>query len=160
MKKDKTKDIPYIESLPYKLKETARISELMGRNFYKNYVENISILELDEFNILSHIKSVPNLSQSDLAKLVYKGKAHVGKILNEMEEKGYIKRILSTQNNMMVKYTTITNKGTKLYNETNEAFRKLGTSTLEEFTDEEITTFIALLDKFKQTILNKYEVYF
>ncbi len=157
---DKTKNVPYIESLPYKLGETARISELMARNFYKNYVEKVCILEIDEFMILSHICAQPNLSQSDIAKLLYKGKAHIGKILNEMEQKGYIKRIINTSQNMMIKNTFITKKGQKLYDETNEAFRQLGTNILNEFSYDEIGEFIRLLDKFKATILNKYKLNF
>ena len=35
---DKTKNVPYVESVPYKLAETCRISELMARNYYKDFV--------------------------------------------------------------------------------------------------------------------------
>ena len=145
MAKDRTKNVPFIEGLPYKLAETARISELMARSYYKNYVK--SILDLEEFIILSHILSNPDLSQSDLSKLVYKGKAHVGKILNDMEQKGYITRIVSTHNNMMIKRTSLTEQGKKLYDETNEAFRQLGKRVLAEFSDSEIEEFIYLLEK-------------
>lgn len=158
MSKDRTKDVPFIEGLPYKLAETARISELMARNYYKNYVK--SILDLDEFRILSHILSNPDLSQSDLSKLVYKGKAHVGKILNEMEQKGFITRVLSTHNNMMVKRTALTEEGKRVYEETNEAFRQLGSKVLTEFSDDEIENFLYLLDKLKNKILENSEINF
>ncbi len=158
MDKDRTKGIPFIEGLPFKLAETARISELMARNYYKNYVT--SILDLDEFRILSHIIADPSLSQSDLAKLVYKGKAHIGKILNEMEQKGLITRTLSTHNNMMVKRTSLTEQGKKLYYETDEAFRQLGTKVLAEFSDKEIDDFLYLLDKLKNKILENNEIIF
>lgn len=155
---DRTKGIPFIEGLPYKLAETARISELMARNYYKNYVK--SILDIDEFRILCHILSNPDLSQSDLAKLVYKGKAHIGKILNEMEQKGFITRTISTHNNMMVKRTALTDKGITVYNETNEAFRQLGSKILADFSDEEMETFLKLLDKLKNKILENSEIIF
>lgn len=158
---DKTKNVPYVESVPYKLAETCRISELMARNYYKDFVIGEKcLLDLDEFKILAHIISNPNLSQSDISKLVYKGKAHVGKILNEMEQKGYIKRVLSTNKNMMVKHTVLTEYGEKLYNETNEMFRKLGSNVLDPFSDKEIETFLYLLEKFKNSILEKYKIYF
>ena len=161
MGKDRTKDVPFIEGLPYKLAETARISELMARNYYKNYVIGVkSILDLDEFRILSHILSDPDLSQSDISKLVYKGKAHVGKILSDMEQKGFITRILSTHNNMMVKRTALTELGKQLYNETNEAFRQLGTTVLDDFTDEEIENFLYLLNKFKNNMIERNEINF
>lgn len=155
---DRTKDVPFIEGLPYKLAETARISELMARNYYKNYVK--SILELDEFRILSHILSNPNLSQSDLSKLVYKGKAHIGKILSELEQKGFITRTITTHNNMMVKRTALTKKGMAVYKETNEAFRQLGNKVLAEFSDKEMENFIQLLGKLKNKILENSKIIF
>lgn len=158
MDKDRTKGIPFIEGLPFKLAETARISELMARNYYKNYVT--SILDLDEFSILSHIIADPSLSQSDLAKLVYKGKAHIGKILNEMEQKGLITRTVNTHNNMMVKRTALTEQGKKLYAETDEAFRQLGTKVLAEFSDKEMDDFLYLLEKLKNKILENNEIIF
>lgn len=158
MAKDRTKNVPFIEGLPYKLAETARISELMARSYYKNYVK--SILDLEEFIILSHILSNPDLSQSDLSKLVYKGKAHVGKILNDMEQKGYITRIVSTHNNMMIKRTSLTEQGKKLYDETNEAFRKLGKRVLAEFSDSEIEEFIYLLEKLQEKMLQNSKIKF
>lgn len=160
MVKDRTKNVPYIEGLPYKLNETARISELTARNFYKNYVMQKSILELDEFQLLSHIIYKPDLSQSDLAKLVYKGKAHIGKILTEMEEKGYITRSVSTHNNMMVKHTSLTEHGKKLYDETDDAFKQLGRVVMESFTDEEVDNFMYLLEKFKNRLLENNEIIF
>ena len=86
-------NIPYVDNVFYKLDQTARVAELMARNCYKFYQDSDKpILDLDEFKILSHIMDAPNLSQSDISKLVYKGKAHVGKILNGLESKHYIKR--------------------------------------------------------------------
>lgn len=161
MGKDKTKNVPYVESVPYKLAETSRISELMARNYYKDFVNSSqNLLELDEFIILSHIIAKPDLSQSDISKLVYKGKAHVGKILNNMEQKGYITRVVSTHNNMMVKHTALTDYGQKLYYDTNELFRQLGNNVLGCFSDKEIITFQYLLDKLQNSILEKYKIYF
>jgi len=160
MCKDRTKKIPYIEGLPYKLDEVARISELCARNYYKKYVMEKSILELDEFKILSHIMYNPDLSQSDLAKLVYKGKAHVGKILSAMEEKGYITRSITCHNNMMVKHTSLTVYGKNIYNETDEAFRQLGLTVMEVFTDDEVDNFVYLLEKFKNRLLENNEINF
>lgn len=161
MAEDKTTNVPFIEGLPYKLAETARISELMARSYYKNYVKGVkSILELDEFRILSHIISNPDLSQSDISKLVYKGKAHVGKILTDMEQKGFITRILTTHNNMMVKQTALTEYGEKLYSETDEAFKQLAENVLADFTPDEIQEFLTLLDKFKSKMLENNDINF
>lgn len=152
---------PYIESIFYKLAETARVSELMARNFYKSYFEHEeNILELDEFKILSHILHNPNLSQSDISKLVYKGKAHVGKILNEMEKKNYITRVLSSKNNIMVKHTVLTPKGENIFKYTDEKFKQLGEQVLSTLSADEIQAMKVLLGKLKTAMLEKNKIYF
>lgn len=156
-KRTKT-EVLYTENLPYNIEQTARVGALLGRNYYKNVVK--SILDIDEYTILSLILSNPNLSQSDLSKLMYKGKAHIGKILSAMEVKGYIKRIAVTDNNMMKKLTKITSKGKKLFDETYDVFRNLAEEVLEDFTDEEIAVCNKLLDKYRNKILSNYKIDF
>lgn len=152
--------VSYLNCIPRLLAETARISELAARNYYKNCVKKVGILELDEFIILCHIISNPKLTQSDLAKLLYKGKAHVGKILNVMEEKGYIERIISTNNNIMVKYTEITPKGKELHKITDDIFSKMNTELFQNFTQEELLIFNALLAKLQAAILKNHKLEF
>ena len=77
-----------------------------------------------------------------------------------MAQKGYIKRVLSTNKNIMVKHTVLTEYGEKLYYKTNEMFRKLGSNVLDSFTDKEIESFLYLLGKFQNSILEKYKIYF
>lgn len=154
----KASEVLYTENIPYKLEQTARIAYLLGKNYYKNYVK--TILDLDEYAILSHISANPNLSQSDLSKLMYKGKAHMGKILNNMEKKGYVKRVAVTSDNIMKKVTNITTKGEKLLNETHDAFVRLADNVLEVFTDEEKDIFLKLLDKYKEKITSTYDIIF
>ena len=158
MAESEAADILYTENIPYKLEQTARIGYLLGKNYYKNYVN--TILDLDEYAILSHITANPHLSQSDLSKLMYKGKAHIGKILRSMEKKGYVKRGVATSNNIMKKVTKITAKGEKLLYETHRVFVKLAQNVLSVFTPEEKEIFIKLLDKYRDKITSTYEIIF
>ncbi len=161
MGKSQLQNMPYVGNVFYKLSDTARVSELMARNYYKNFITgHEQMLELDEFKILSHILQNPELSQSDISKLVYKGKAHVGKILNEMEQKGYIKRVLSTNHNIMVKHTELTEFGEKLYKNTDEKYRKIALRTLKSFSIDEINELTRLLDKLREKILENNKIYF
>lgn len=151
-------NMPYVGNVFYKLSDTARVSELMARNYYKIFISgHEQMLELDEFKILSHILQNPKLSQSDIAKLVYKGKAHVGKILNVMEQKGYIKRVLSTNHNIMVKHTELTEFGKKLYKNTDEKYREIA---LKTFSVEEINELSRLLDELKEKMLENNKINF
>lgn len=161
MDKSQLQNMTYIDNVFYKLLDTARVSELMARNYYKNFISGQEqMLELDEFKILSHILQNPKLSQSDISKLVYKGKAHVGKILNEMAQKGYINRVLSTKNNIMVKHTVLTELGKQLYKNTDDKYREIAFKTLKTFSEAEIADLIRLLDKLKNKMLENNKIYF
>lgn len=148
----------FIDGLPFNIEKTARVSYLLGKSYYKDIVK--SRLELVEYTILSYIISNPGLSQSDLSKLLFKGKAHIGKILNDMEDKGYIKRIAASENNILKKITKITPKGKELYDKTHEVFKNLGEKVLEDFSKEEIETFNNLLNKYRTKILDNFEIEF
>ena len=52
-------EMAYVGNVFYRLGDTARVSELMARNYYKSYiVGHEEMLEIDEFKILSHILDV------------------------------------------------------------------------------------------------------
>jgi len=151
----------YVENVFYKLGQTARVSELMARNYYKEYVKGAGfMLEPDEFKILAHIIEQPDMSQGDLSRILYKGKAHIGKILNEMESKNYIKRAVSSKNNVMIKHTTITDYGMELFVKSDIQFRQIAISVLDSFEDSEINELKRLLDKLKNNMLEKNKLYF
>ena len=159
-KNDKRNRVQYLDCVLHLLAETARLSELAARNYYKDCVKSVGILELDEFVILCYLIKNPELSQSDLSKLVYKGKAHVGKILNAMEEKGYIKRIVASHNSIMVKYNQITDEGKKLYYLSDDIFSKMAVNIFEQFSEKEIDEFSALLTKLQSAILKTRKINF
>ena len=117
-------------------------------------------MELDDFVILSYIKRNPNASQADISKMFLKGKAHIGKILNNMEKKGYILRNVGLENGIMVKHSVITELGEKVYAQTDNEFRILAKQTLGFLTKEEIQTFNKLLDKYKNFMLDNFEIAF
>ena len=154
-------NMPYVGNVFYKLADTARVSELMARNYYKNFIAgHEQMLELDEFKILSHIIESPDLSQGDISKLVYKGKAHVGKILNEMEQKGYITRVLSTKNNVVIKQNELTEFGKLLYKNTDKKYREIALEILKTFSQTEVEELSRLLDKLKEKMLENNKISF
>ncbi len=157
---DSKNEIFFLDSLPFKLEQTARVGELLGRSYYKEYANKKHILELDEFVILSYIKENPNSSQADISKKFLKGKAHIGKILNDMEQKGFILRSADIKNGIMVKRSIITKLGEKVYEETDNGYRILAKKTLGYLSEEEIKTFTYLLDKYRSILLNNFEINF
>ncbi len=158
MSKYNRDNLLFIDGVPFNIEKTARANFLLGKGCYKNIDE--PILELGEYIMLSYVISNPELSQSDIAKLLYKGKAHVGKILNEMETKGYIKRVAVSDNNMLKKLTKITPKGQDIYDKTHKEFSKIIDKVLGNFSDEEIEIFGKLLNKYRSNIVENFDLDF
>ena len=151
----------FLESVPFNLGQTARIGELIGRNYYKKHLKGkTNILELDEFVILSYLQKNPNASQAEISKFFFKGKAHIGKILNDMEQKGYITRTVKLENGIMIKHSAVTKLGEKIYAHTDDEFNIVAKKILSLLTEEEIEQFSELLNKYKEILLNNFEISF
>ena len=75
--------IPLDEYLPYQIDFTANFNKSFRREFQSQYVS--TEITPDEMTIFYCIYFNPHMSQSEMAKFLFKGKAHVGKILNDME---------------------------------------------------------------------------
>lgn len=102
----------YIESFPYEIELTARICHEVAKRLFESYSIEISI---DEFSVLDTIVARPGLSQADLARLVLKGKAHTGRFIMALEDKGLIERHVEERDGKLIKVALITDKGKELY---------------------------------------------
>lgn len=143
--------IPLDEYLPYQIDYTANFNKSFRREFQVKYVS--TEISADEMAIFYCIYFNPKMSQSEMAKFLFKGKAHVGKILNDMEERGLIKRIADTRDNIIIKRNEITPKGMvfleKGYNETD----RIKNAMKKEFSQDEIDNLISYLKRYRK-ILN------
>ena len=72
----------------------------------------------EEFAALDTISAHEELCQRDIAKLILKDRANTGKLLDSLENKGFIQRELTSKNNRPVKIVKITKLGKKVYTET------------------------------------------
>lgn len=105
----------YTECLPYEIEKTARLLQLSAKHVFNNKIKcNISH---DEFVILDTLINNPGISQSDLSKMVLKGRSHTGKILSSLETKKYVTRSQGTKNGKMIYQINITESGLALYEE-------------------------------------------
>lgn len=138
-------------NIPYQIDYTSNFNKSFRREFQLKYIqENVTP---DEFAILYIIHYIPDISQSELAKLLFKGKAHVGKILNDMESRGIIKRIADTRENLIIKRNEITPKGQEIFEKGHSEFEKIKEIMGREFPEEDRKQFIQYLKKFRN-ILN------
>ncbi len=143
-------------NLSYQIDYTANFNKSFRREFQAKHINKD--ISPDEFTILYALSQDPDISQSELAKLLFKGKAHVGKILNDMEERGIIKRYADTRNNLIVKRNEITPLGLEIFEKGNCKADKIKELFLEEFTQDEIITFIKFLKKYRKVLRSIVDV--
>ena len=74
--------------------------------------QNLNIpLTMDEFVALDVIQANDGICQRELAKLILKDRPNTGRILNSLEEKGYVERFVDTKNNRLVRKMILTEEG-------------------------------------------------
>lgn len=137
-------------NLAFQIDYTANYNKSFRREFQAQFITECGTP--DEFAILYALHLNSNISQSELAKILFKGKAHVGKILNDMEERGLIKRIADTRDNMIIKKNEITPKGEEVFTKGNIQFSRVKNKIIEEYTIEEIQQFIKYLKKYREIL--------
>ena len=110
----------YIDSFPYEIELTARVCHENARQLIESFTDKVSI---DEFTVLDTLIARPGLSQADLSRLILKGKAHTGRFLMSLEDKGFIERHIEEKNGKLIKVSDVTPKGKKLYHSVIERFK-------------------------------------
>lgn len=101
----------YIESIYYQLEQTARYCRYLGSQIFQKLDMPVS---MDEFTAMDTISLNDGMCQRELAKLILKDRANTGRILNSLEEKGYIERFVDTKNNRLVRKMRLTPEGREI----------------------------------------------
>ncbi len=156
MIKNNTKFTQLEDNLAFQIDYTANFNKSFRREFQLKYIGNE--VTPDEFAILYALTFEPDISQSELASLLFKGKAHVGKILNDMENRGLIVRIADTRNNIIIKRNKITPKGQEIFSRGHKEFEKIKTAMMREFSEEEKQQFITFLKKYRNGLSSIVDV--
>ncbi len=155
MKRPTIKDL--VENfIPYQIAYTANYNNSFRREFQAKYIS--PELGADEFAILRLIDVEPDISQTDIARYLFKGKAHIGKMLNDMEEKGYIKRVVDTKANVMIKKSLLTQKAKEYLQYGKLKARIIRDKMEKEFTDEERQMFVSYLKRFRSVLASLADV--
>ncbi len=110
----------YIDSFPYEIELTARICHENARRLLEKYTKEVTI---DEFTLLDTIIARPNQSQADLARMILKGKAHTGRFLMALEDKGLIERHVNERGGKLIKVAEVTPKGMEFYERIVKCFK-------------------------------------
>ena len=104
----------YINSIYYQLELTAKYCKYLGAQL----IDKIGFpISLDEVVTLDTLAMNGDMCQRDLAKIILKDRPSTGRILNNLEEKGYIKRIADTRNNRLIRKIILTESGKNILSE-------------------------------------------
>lgn len=141
-----TKLLHYTDSIHYELEQTARLMRILTLQLFERL--NIEISP-DEYSALDTVSINAGICQRDLAKLILKDRANTGRILNSLEEKGFITRFIDTKNNRLVKKMGITEKGLNELQIINKKIKSYMDGVTKKISPKEIDSVQATLKKFR-----------
>lgn len=139
----------FSESLFHKISQLSIYIEKLAQNFFE--IRNVD-LSHDEFCALNIILNHPNICQRDLAKLILRDRVRTGRILNSLEDKGYVKRTNTTKNNRLVRLLTLTKAGEKFYKEQFYIMNQVMVKILEKFPEEKMIELKGSLESLETTL--------
>lgn len=145
----------YTESIFYQLEQTAKYCRFLGVRVFEKL--NMPITP-DEFYALDAIMVNGSICQRELAKLLLKDRPNTGRILNSLEEKGYIERYVDTKNNRLVRRMCLTPEGKTIIEETSTKLREYISNLPKIFSDEDKDLLKSLIVKFRNSLEKEVEM--
>lgn len=125
----------YTDTINYELEKTARLMKFLTLQLFEKLDLDISP---DEYSTLDIVSINAGICQRDLAKLILKDRANTGRILDTLEQKGFITRFIDTKNNRLVKKTGITENGLKELNYINGRIKEYLSNVTKRIPPEDI----------------------
>ena len=142
----KCKELHYTNSIHYELEQTAKLMRILTAQLFEKLEIRIS---QDEYAALDTISINPGICQRDLAKLIIKDRANTGRILNCLEEKDLVTRVIDTKDNRLVKKLEITQDGIKELNSINIKIKSYMDNVTKKIAPEEVDRVQEILRGFR-----------
>lgn len=139
----------YTQSIHYELEQTARLMKILGVQLFERLQFDLS---MDEYVALDTISLYENICQRDLAKLIIKDRASTGRILNGLESKGLIQRLIDTKNNRLVKKVSILEEGKQKLKNINDKIITYFKATTIKISEEKIEIAHLALKQLRQEL--------
>ncbi len=145
----------YTDSIHYELEQTSRLMKKVTTQLF----EKLEIgLSLDEYAALDTVSVNAGICQRDLAKLILKDRANTGRILDSLEQKGFITRFIDTKNNRLVKKMGITERGLRELDTINKKVKQYLESVTKTISDEDIERVQETLKSFRLELEKVVEI--
>lgn len=145
----------YTDSIYYQFEQTAKFCRYLGIQVFQKL--NLPVT-LDEFAALDTILVNEGICQRDLAKLILKDRPNTGRILNSLEEKGYIERYADTKNNRLVRKIKITEQGKQISKDVTIALKKYIDKIPKIFSEKDKQDLKDLMKRFKENLEQEVEM--
>lgn len=123
----------YTESIFYELEFTAKYIKRMGYNYCNELNMEVGPEEVLALDI---IYLNPGICQRDLAKKLLKDRAGTGRVLLQLEAKGFVERFVDTKGNRLVRKMKLTPNGEEMLKLATEKFTPLAKKIKENFSPE------------------------
>ena len=139
------------------LELTSRITHEIAKKFFEG---NNFPINLDEYIILDTLLNNSELLQMKLANMILKGRAHTGRFLMALEDKGFVERIPSKNGQRLVMISKVTNKGKKIHETITKHIQQFAQDCSESLSDEMIEDLQKILKQIRVSLKEKFEVKF
>jgi DNA-binding MarR family transcriptional regulator len=150
------KNIPhYTDSIHYELEQTAKLLRKLAMQLFNKLDLEISP---DEYSALDTISINADICQRDLAKQIIKDRANTGRLVNSLEQKGFITRCIDTKNNRLVKKLTITKAGQEELKLINGKIQSYVEGVVEATSHNEIEEVRLILKNFRRNLEKTVEM--
>lgn len=136
----------YIDTLIHLVERIYIYARIKGAQFFKELNIDVTI---DQFIALDAIYCNKDICQRDLSKIILKDRSNTGRILNILEEKGFVKREIETKGKRLVKKVYITKKGENLVEEYIPKLCLAFIEVFDEISEGEFAVLRANLEKMK-----------
>ena len=120
----------------------------------QNISEKIKDMTLDQGMVLIFLKEYPELTQKEIAELVFKDNGSMTRMINTMVQKKYLKRSIHKEDRRRYKIE-ITKKGLKVLQLLPPIIHHNRNSSLKGITKNEITQLENTLNKIRTNCLKK-----
>lgn len=119
-----------------------------------NLSKHLEGLTIDQGMVLVLLDRHPDISQKEMAELVFRDKASLTRMIDLMVQKGYLKRSINEQDRR--RFTlAITSKGRKAIEQSPPIVAENRRKALEGLSEEEINQLKTLLNKITQNCTQK-----
>lgn len=145
----------FTDTIFYEIELTAKYCKMMGAQIFEDIDAGVSV---EEFSTLDTILCNPEICQRDLAKLILKDRANTGKILDNLENMGFIERELSVKNNRPVKISRLTPQGKQKVIEISEVLKPHTEMIKSQILNSDLKQLKSILQEFRGVLNESLEI--